>query len=71
MLVTLGDLVSEKSKIAEKQKEAIPHLLNCAATHPNAKIQYQKSGMILCLHSDGWYISTPKACSHVGGNFFL
>ena len=41
------------------------------ATHPDAKICYRTSNMILNIHSDASYFSAPNACSHAGGYFFL
>ncbi len=40
-------------------------------THPDATIRYRASDMILNVHSDASYLSTPKACSRAGGYFFL
>jgi hypothetical protein len=40
-------------------------------THPDAIIWYRASDMILNVHSDTLYLSTPKACSRNGGYFFL
>jgi hypothetical protein len=40
-------------------------------THPNAKIRYRASDMILNVHSDASYLSAPKAHSRAGGYFFL
>jgi hypothetical protein len=40
-------------------------------THPNAKIRYQASDMILNVHSDASYLSAPKAQSCEDGYFFL
>ncbi len=40
-------------------------------THPDAKIHYRASNMILNVHSDASYLSAPKAQSHAGGCFFL
>jgi hypothetical protein len=39
--------------------------------HPNAKIRYRASDMILNIHSDVSYLSAPKACSRAGSYFFL
>ena len=47
------------------------HFLNYCATCPDAKIRYNASGMILQIHSDGSYLSCPKARSRVGGHHFL
>jgi hypothetical protein len=40
-------------------------------THPDAIIRYHASDMILNVHSDASYLSTPKARSQAGGYFFL
>jgi hypothetical protein len=40
-------------------------------THPNAKICYRASDMILTVHSDASYLSAPPARSRAGGYFFL
>jgi hypothetical protein len=40
-------------------------------THPDAKICYRASDMILNVHFDASYLSAPCACSHAGGYFFL
>jgi hypothetical protein len=40
-------------------------------THPDAKICYRASDMILNIHSDASYLSAPCACSCAGGYFFL
>ena len=35
------------------------------------KIWYRASDMILNVHTDALYLSSPKACSRAGSNFFL
>jgi hypothetical protein len=40
-------------------------------THPDAKIRYRVSDMILNVHLDASYLSAPKAQSRAGGYFFL
>ena len=47
------------------------HLLNYAATHPDAKVRFRASDMALHIHSDALYLSEPEAKSRVGGFFFL
>ena len=47
------------------------HLLDYAATHPNAVICYHRSDMILKIHSDASYLSEKEARSRAGGYFFL
>jgi len=45
--------------------------LNYAATHPNARIRYTKSGMVLWIESDASYLSVEFARSRIGGYFYL
>ena len=51
--------------------ERVNQFLDYMWTHPDAIIWYRSSDMILNVHSDTWYPSTPKACSRAGGYFFL
>ncbi len=45
--------------------------LNYMWMHPNTKIRYSASNMILNVHSDASYLSAPKAHNCAGGYFFL
>jgi hypothetical protein len=47
------------------------HLLNYCAMHPDTKICYHASGMILYIHSDASYLSELEACSQAGGHHYL
>jgi hypothetical protein len=71
MLVAIGSIAATQAKATQATLDAIVHFLNYAASHPNAVICYHTSNMILHNHSDGSYLSEPKACSQVGGHFFL
>ena len=51
MLTALGFIASQQSKITEKTYADTLWLLSYAATHPNAKIRYTASDMILYIHS--------------------
>jgi hypothetical protein len=64
MLVALGTLASAQTKGTAAQ------LLDYAATHPNAILQYKASDMVIHVHSDASYLSEPNACSRAGGLFF-
>eukprot|EP00956_Cyclotella_meneghiniana_P003709 scaffold4513_cov37-Cyclotella_meneghiniana.AAC.4 len=46
-------------------------LLDYIASQEEAVITYNKSSMILAVHSDASYLSEPKARSRAGGHFFL
>jgi hypothetical protein len=71
MLVTLGTLTAAQIHGTEAPTITLIRLLNYAATHPDAKIRHPPSDMILHIHSDASYVSVAKACSRVGGHFYL
>ena len=57
MLTALGSIAVQQSKGTEKTYADTLWLLNYSATHPNAKICYTASDMILYIHSDASYLS--------------
>ena len=63
MAVAINDLAAAQSKDNEEMMKALVHLLNYAVTHPDTKIQYHCSGMILHIHSSRFYLSIDKAQS--------
>eukprot|EP00957_Ditylum_brightwellii_P028790 2175125-Ditylum_brightwellii.AAC.1 len=46
-------------------------LLDYCTTHPDAKIRYYTSEMVLNIHSDASYLSKSHAQSTAGSHFFL
>eukprot|EP00957_Ditylum_brightwellii_P037604 2844056-Ditylum_brightwellii.AAC.1 len=54
-----------------KTAQALTHLLNYCATHPDAVLQYNTSGMVFHIHSDTSFMSETQARSRAGGHFFL
>jgi hypothetical protein len=71
MLTALSTVASAQTQGTEKTMDALVQLLDYAATHPDAKVRFHKSDMILYVHSDASYLSEPKAKSRVGGYFYL
>lgn len=71
MLPALGDLASQQTNGTQQTLAAATKLLNYAATHPDATIRFNRSKMILHIHTDGSYLSAPKARSRAGGFHFL
>jgi hypothetical protein len=71
MLVTLSALASYQSKATEQTAEDAEKILNDCATHPDAILRYEKSDMILTIHSDVSYLSESKARSRAGGFFYM
>ena len=71
LLHALNDLAATTEDATEDTVQATEHLLDYVATHPNAKIRYTASPMILHIHSDASYLTAAKARSRAGGHFFL
>ena len=71
MVVSLGTLATQQSKPTESLWNNITWFLNYAASHPEAKICFSASYMILHIASDGSYLSESKSRSRVGGIFYL
>ena len=59
MLTALGSIAAQQSKGRDKTYADTLWLLNYIATHPNTKICYTASDMILYIHSDASYLSEP------------
>ena len=70
-LVALGDLGSKQTRSTKKTITEVNHLLNYMATHPDAKVHFYKSDMVLHIHSDDSYLSAPRSLNRVGGYFYL
>ena len=71
MLTALGSIAAQQAKGTEKTYADTLWLLNYAAMHPKAKIQYTASDMIFHIHSNASYLSEPRFCSRAGGHYFL
>ena len=71
LLFALGSITEYKSKVKTKIEAAVHQFLEYCATHPNAKLRYHASDMILIIQSDVSYLSELKAYSISGGNFFM
>ena len=67
-LTTLG---SEQAKATTHKLKSTDNLFDYLATHPNAKLQYYASSMVLNVHSDVSYASERGAKSRTEGHYFL
>jgi hypothetical protein len=67
----LSELSSQQSRATENTMKRCHQFLDYMATHPDAKIRYYKSDMILNVHSDASYLSAADARSRAAGIFFL
>jgi hypothetical protein len=66
-----NDIVTEQTKANEKTQAATNQMLDYLAAHPDAKIWYHASDMVLHIHSDASYLSVSNAQSRLWGLFFL
>jgi hypothetical protein len=71
MLVVLNTIAAAQSKATTATMDAVVHLLNYCATHPEATIRFHRSNMILHVTSDASYLSASESRSRVGGYFFM
>jgi hypothetical protein len=71
LIVTINVLASEQSRSTAVTADKVIKLLNCCNTHPETKIRYHASDMILLIHSDASYLSEKEANSIAGGFFYM
>jgi hypothetical protein len=67
LIMPFNVLASEQSNATEVTADKVIKLLNYCNTHPEAKIRYHASDMILHIHSDASYLSESEAKSRAGG----
>eukprot|EP00957_Ditylum_brightwellii_P063840 4844459-Ditylum_brightwellii.AAC.1 len=66
MLVAIETIPAAQTKGTQATAQAVTHLLDYAATHPDAVICYHCSNMILKIHIDASYLSEKEARSRAG-----
>jgi hypothetical protein len=69
--MALSAIAAQQSALTKETLNSVNQFLNYMWTHPDAKIRYRASNMILNVHSDASYLSAPKAHSRAGKYFFL
>jgi len=69
--MALSAIASQQCAPTEQTRDRVHQFLDYMATHPDTKICYRASDMVLNVHSDASYLSAPKACSRADGYFFL
>jgi hypothetical protein len=57
LIMPINVLASEQSNATEITADKVIKLLNYCKTHPETKIRYHASAMILHIHSDASYLS--------------
>ena len=70
-LVGLNSIVIQQTSATNNTLKRTEDLLDYAATHPDAKIRYRASEIIIQIHTDASYLSEPKARSRAAGHYFL
>jgi hypothetical protein len=71
LIMPINVLASEQSNTTTFTADKVIKLLNYCNTHPETKIQYHASDMILHIHSDASYLSENEAKSRAGGFFYM
>jgi hypothetical protein len=71
LIMPINVLASEQSKATAVTADKFIKLLKYCNTHPETKIRYHASDMILHIHSDASYISENEAKSRAGGFFYM
>eukprot|EP00957_Ditylum_brightwellii_P024597 1858174-Ditylum_brightwellii.AAC.1 len=71
ILNVLGSLGAQQNTPTEQTEKVVQQLLDYCAKHPNAKIWYYTSDMILQIHADAAYLNKTKGCSTARGIFFM
>jgi hypothetical protein len=71
LIMPINVLASEQSQATEVTADKVIKLLNYCNTHPETKIRYHTSDMILHIHSDASYLSENEAKSRAGGFFCM
>jgi hypothetical protein len=64
-------LASEQSNATAVTADKVIKLHNYCNTHPETKIRYHASDMILHIHSDASYLSENEANIRAGGFFYM
>jgi hypothetical protein len=71
LIMPINVLASEQSNATEVTADKVIKLLNYYNTHPESKIRYHASEMILHIHSDASYLSENEAKSRAAGFFYM
>jgi hypothetical protein len=71
LIMPINVLASEQSNATEVTAYKVIKLLNYCNTHPETKIRYHASDMILHIQSDASYLSEKEAKIRDGGFFYM
>ena len=68
--MTINTIATDQTKATENTQASAYQLLDYLVTHPNSKIHYHASYMILRIYSDTSYLSVSKSLSRIGELFY-
>jgi hypothetical protein len=71
LIMPINVLASEQSNATSVTADKVIKLISYCNTHPETKIRYHASDMILHIHSDASYLSENEAKSRAGGFFYM
>ena len=71
MARTLSSIASKQDKATEQVKAETEWFLDYCHTHPDARVRFVASDMILTLHSDCSFNSEPGSKSRAAGHWYL
>ena len=71
VLMALSTIASRQAKGTEQTLSQARQLLDYLAMHPDAKVRFHASDMIMNVHSDASYLSEANARSRASGHFFM
>jgi hypothetical protein len=71
LIMPINALASEQSNATEITADKVIELINYCNTHPETKIKYHASAMILHIKSESSYLSENEAKSRAGGFFYM
>ena len=71
ILPALNEISHRQASPTQNTVDKCKMLLDYCATHPNGKIRYKASDMILHVDTDAAYLVLPNARSRIAGYFYL
>ena len=71
MLVALSAITADQSVPTKMTYEKTLFFLDYVVSHPDAILTFERSNMILAVHSDASYLTEPKSRSRAGGRFYM
>ena len=69
ILTALESITAQQANPTEHTMQKVKKLLDYASTHPDAKLTYHASAMVLVGHSNASYLSEARSKSRTGGHF--